>query len=241
MKNSQQRYWEIDSLRGIAILMMVAYHVYFDVYFLGILPVGLFSAPYIGTMFLFLVGVSLTLSYSRTKQTLTGFSLLLKFLKRGLFIFCLGLGITLVTWIAVPQYFIVFGILHCIGLSIIFAIPFIHGKIVPALLGLFCIFCGMWLFTLSWPFPWLFWAGFIPQGFQSLDYFPMLPWFGVVLLGIATGNLLYPQGKRLFALPDVSENSILMFLSFLGEHSLKIYVLHQPILIAFLLLIKTLY
>ena len=69
-----------------------------------------------------------------------------------------------------------------------------------------------------------------PTGFY-LDYFPVIPRFGVVLLGIGVGNLLYTDDRvpALFrqrpswAMPTVG-------LQWLGQHSLVIYLLHQPIL-----------
>jgi uncharacterized membrane protein len=85
-------------------------------------------------------------------------------------------------------------------------------------------------------FPWLLPLGFQPQEFASFDYFPILPSFGVVLLGIALGNWLYSKGKRAF---DFSEgkNAIAKCPAFFGRHSLIIYLLHQPVIIAVLLLI----
>ena len=74
-ETSSERFWEIDALRGIAILMMITYHVIFDLnYFeftstdLNSLPLLFFLYP-VGTLFLLLVGISLTLSYSRVKNT----------------------------------------------------------------------------------------------------------------------------------------------------------------------------
>jgi uncharacterized membrane protein len=76
--------------------------------------------------------------------------------------------------------------------------------------------------------------GFEPNFFFSFDYFPILPWYGVVLIGIFMGNLIYPESKRRFDIPDFSDNIISRSLSFLGKHSLKIYLIHQPIIIMLL-------
>ena len=228
-----QRLWEIDALRGIAIVMMVSYHIYFDIYFLKIFDVPFFSAWYIGALFLFLVGVSLTLSYSRVYKKYSFRQLLTKYAKRGVMVFSLGLLITGVTWLIIPQWFIIFGILHCIGLCIILGFLVIHGKTINIVLGLTVIMVGLWLYTMArWGFSWLFWLGFVPNEYQTLDYFPLLPWFGVVLLGIAVGNILYAQGKRQFLLPDWSSFPLFRFLGTLGKHSLLIYLIHQPIILA---------
>ncbi len=70
-----------------------------------------------------------------------------------------------------------------------------------------------------------------------LDYFPILPWFGLVLVGIFLGNTLYRDYKRRFPIKDVSNHPISRAFIFLGRNSLIIYLLHQPILIAVLYLL----
>ena len=83
------RYWEIDLVRGIAILMMILFHTVFDLYFFKILPVNVFSgfwryfAYATATLFLVLVGISLTISHARAVSTIPGTRLALKFVYRG--------------------------------------------------------------------------------------------------------------------------------------------------------------
>jgi uncharacterized membrane protein len=151
-------------------------------------------------------------------------------------IFSLGLVITLATWVLIGHGFIVFGILHFIGLSIILAYPFLKFKLWDFYLpfGAFLILAGLVLSTVTFSSPWLLWLGFIPIGFYTFDYFPILPWFGIVLIGLYFGNLLYPDSMQRFKIRDFSKSSLVRFLSFLGRHSLIIYFLHQPILIALL-------
>jgi uncharacterized membrane protein len=84
--------------------------------------------------------------------------------------------------------------------------------------------------------PWLLWLGLAPEGFYSLDYLPLLPWFGVVLMGIALGDFLYHGYKRRIALPDLGGALLVRPLAFLGRNSLLIYFVHQPALIALLYL-----
>jgi uncharacterized membrane protein len=243
VKNPSVRFWEIDALRGIAILMMITYHLIFDLNYFGYsstdlssLPVLLFLYP-IGTLFLLLVGVSLTLSYGRVKDRLTPRQLQVKYLKRGGSIFGLGLLITLVTWVYPHNGFIIFGVLHCIGLSIILAYPFLRYRLWALIIGVICILVGIVLqTTVTVGFPWLLWLGFIPSPFYTLDYFPLLPWFGVVLLGIFLGNNLYQNNKRMFALQDHSQFIASRMLCFLGRYSLIIYLLHQLVIVGILYL-----
>ncbi len=191
---------------------------------------------FIASMFLFIVGVSLILSYSKVKKE-SKKSVILKYLKRGLKIFSLGLLITAVTWAFFPNDFIIFGILHLIGISIILVIPLLKFKRLNLILGLITISLGFFLEQFRFGFDWLLWLGFIPNNFYTFDYFPILPWFGVILLGLFFGNLLYPNGKRSFKIKDISNFFITKFLAFLGRNSLIIYLVHQPLLIIFLLIL----
>ncbi len=220
---------------------MIAYHVLFDLVYFGFtstdlnaLPVLVFLYP-IGTLFLLLVGVSLTLSYNRVKQSFTKGQLRVKYLKRGSSIFGLGLLITLVTWVYPHNGFIIFGILHCIGLSILLGYVLIRSRFSALLVGFVCISVGVFLrLFVMVDFPWLLWLGVVPRSFYTLDYFPLLPWFGVVLLGIFLGNTLYRDNARKFKLKDYSRFIGTRFLCFLGRHSLIIYLLHQIIIVGIL-------
>jgi uncharacterized membrane protein len=66
--------------------------------------------------------------------------------------------------------------------------------------------------------------------YYASDYFPLIPWFGVVLLGLFLGNTLYSENGRNFFLPDWGDLLPFRFLQFLGRNSLLIYMIHQPIL-----------
>jgi uncharacterized membrane protein len=232
-----QRFWEIDLLRGIAIIMMIIYHIIYDLNYFSIVKIEMkspliltFLYP-IGTLFLLLVGISLTLSYSRVKERLSKKELWIKFLLRGLKIFSLGLVITVVSWWFIPEGVIVFGILHCIGICIILAFPFLQLQRKNFPIGIVLIGIGVYLRTLTFNFYWFFWLGFIPAGFFTIDYFPLLPWFGVVLVGIFVGNMLYPNYERSFKLKDLSNFLPVRFLGSLGRHSLVIYLVHQPVIL----------
>ena len=231
-----KRYWEIDLARGIAVVTMILFHSAFDLNFFGVLPLDVSGgflrmlAYLTASTFIFLVGVSFTISYARAARRLTGRDLTLKYVRRGLTIFSYGLVITAVTWIFLPSVYVVFGILHFIGVAIILAPLF--ARLSPTALILAsaaCILAGYVTNSISGPWP-LLWLGIHPVSFASLDYVPLLPWFGLVLVGMACGHLFYPDGRRGFALP-VAEPAFTRPLEFLGRHSLFIYFLHQPVIL----------
>jgi len=237
-----KRYWEIDFFRGVAIIAMVFFHFLFDLNFFKAYNFDLFSGifwligRFSGFSFLILVGLSLTISYSKSKKSLLGKELFFKYFFRGTRVFSLGLLITMLTLLFVPQGTIVFGILHLIGSSIILAFPFLEKKYFSLFFGAIVFSLGLFLQQFSFSFPWLLWLGFYPAGFYTFDYYPLLPWFGVVLFGVFLGNMLYPQAKPIFLPPDFSKAFPISFLSLLGRHSLLLYFLHQLILIPIVLI-----
>ncbi|MDO5835600.1 MAG: heparan-alpha-glucosaminide N-acetyltransferase [Methanobacterium sp.] len=247
MKDLNKRFWEIDVLRGLAILLMVVYHLIFDLTYFGIFYFNLswgvlwWFARVVAFIFLFLVGVSLNLSYTRTQlQGKENKAIFKKYFKRGVKIFSLGLLVTLATWIFIPEDFIVFGVLHFIGIAIILEYPFLNKKYFNLVLGFIFILIGFILAQFTVNYPWLLWLGLKPAWFITVDYFPLLPWLGVVSLGLFTGKILYPSYERKFDLRDLSKSPVIEIFSFMGRHSLLIYLLHQPLLILILYLMGVL-
>jgi uncharacterized membrane protein len=100
IRDQGSRYREIDGVRGIAILMMVIFHLVFDLGYFDIFPVSTSSGfwRYFGlstaSLFLLIVGVSFSLSYARTAETISGWQLYRKFLYRGAGIFALGIPVS---------------------------------------------------------------------------------------------------------------------------------------------------
>lgn len=73
--------------------------------------------------------------------------------------------------------------------------------------------------------------GFPAPAFASSDYFALLPW----LFLFWTGFYLYRLRPEIPALPDIR----LPGLSVISRHSLLLYLLHQPVLYAALVLLPT--
>ncbi len=237
------RLWEVDTLRGVAIVMMVVYHLLFDLSALAGYDIDVVTgfwrlwARATASLFIVLVGVSLTLSLSRARQAAPTAPLFGKFLRRGLGVFACGLLVTAATAVLYPDEVVTFGILHFIGAGIVLAYPFLNLKWLNLPLGLASLALGRLIEGITLPFPWLLWLGLPPAYYRTFDYFPLLPWFGLILLGIWAGGVLYPDRVRRFPLPDLSATTPVRLLGTLGQRSLVIYLIHQPLLLATLVLL----
>jgi len=219
------RFWEVDALRGVAVVSMVAFNWLFALGFLGVVAFdasqGLNRLWALATVaaFVAIAGLSLHLAKLQGKDGVA----------RGMKIFLLGLAVTVVTYLFIPESFVSFGVLHLIGFSIILASLLAAGLPAASLffLSLAIIVLGFVSAGAVVETPWLFWLGFPPQGFQSVDYEPLIPWFGVFLFGLALGKVFYPKIRRASPAPLLAKP-----LCFLGRHSLAIYLVHQPLLVA---------
>jgi uncharacterized membrane protein len=240
--NASPRFMELDILRGFAILFMIILHFFWDLDYFGILPLhkNFYSLNLIvPVMFFLLVGICQTVNNYKYRDQPK--KMYLRTVQRGLWILNLGMLLTLLTSIVLPDRPIMFGVLHCIGLSIILSIPFLSLKSQNILSAAIFITGGLliyFLFSVENPTIIQLALGLHQSniGQHTIDYFPILPWSGVCLLGIAFGNILYKENKRQFPLPDLTRYKPSKAFSWLGQHSLAIYLLHQPIIAGLLFL-----
>lgn len=220
-----KRIWELDALRGLALIGMIGIHLIYDLVDLfGVWhwqqPVWylLFKNNY-GAIFLLISGISATLGSHPVK--------------RGLQVFLCGFLCTAATvgmfllGAAGKDIIVYIGVLQCLGLCMMLW-PLFRRLPQWGLvgLGLLMAAAGLYLRTKAFPFPWLMPLGFAPYGFASSDYFPLLPNLGYFLLGAALGKKVYGDKQSRFL------TARFPFLQWCGRNSLLIYLLHQPILAA---------
>ena len=261
---NETRYPELDALRGVAVLLMVSYHLAFDLQYFygwpvlrslgegGNIPVeeGIWKilARAAATVFLLLIGICFAISWERTRRQLAVGSWPLalrhcysKYLRRGLVIFAGGMIISLATWFIAPDAFVKFGVLHLIGISTLllpFFTPLKQWNLLFVLLVLFVFF----VLPKQTSSPFFFPLGLTIPTFSSLDYFPLLPWFGVILFGMVLGNALYVPERhamltRLSFLPAPRSAMVQRAwrgVGWTGRRSLWIYFVHQPVLLLLL-------
>jgi uncharacterized membrane protein len=224
---------DVDVARGLALAAMAIYHFSWDLSFYQLIatPVGAdpawkWFARCIAGSFLFLVGVSLVLGHGVKVRWRP-------FLKRLAMVAAAAAAITVATYFAFPQSYIFFGILHCIALSSVLALPFLR---LPwwAVGGAAAIVLAAphGLASESFDASALLWVGLGTRVPRTNDYVPIFPWFGMVLLGLAATRLAMPVLRE--SARWRADDPLGRALAWAGRHSLIIYLVHQPLLLAIL-------
>lgn len=222
MTLKNERIWEIDFFRGIALILMIIFHTVFDLGDIYNIPVaydaGLFY--YIGNasaiLFILISGISCSLSKSNVK--------------RGIRVFVIAMIITTVSYLYDPDLTIKFGILHFLGISMLLYPLFKPlNKYELLVLGTLMIMTGIYISKFNMPFDYLFPIGLKSSEFISGDYYPLLPWLGLFLYGVSIGRFLYSEKKSIFSF-NKNKNPV----SFIGRHTLLIYIIHQPVILLIL-------
>lgn len=230
---SQKRIHEIDAFRTLALALMILYHFIYDLDTWTTLPIDVnnplwFSIGKISAvLFIFLSGISSGLSRRPVRN--------------GIQVLLCGLVISLVTLIALPEEYVRFGILHFLGtMMIIYPLIKRLPNFALLLFTVLALGLGFSFSTQVVHTVWFLPLGLTYPGFNTMDFYPIFPYSGVTFLGI----LFY---RHLLTKPDNEDKHVSRLLSdrvaflrkpifhTISRHSLAIYLIHQPILLFFIL------
>jgi len=235
-----QRYQSVDSLRGCAIVLMVLYHLCFDLNLFHVIKLDFYHDPFwlggrvfIVSLFLLLVGISLTLS---VRRGLDSPAFRQAFGRRLAWLSICAMLISLTSYLMTPSRWIFFGILHFIAVASVLSLLFVRRPGFGLIVGILLI--GLGIFS-SFPLfdrPALQWLGLMTHKPYTDDYVPLVPWFGVVLLGQYIGFRWFGDAAPAVLVRHY-DNRVVAALSWAGRYSLLIYMLHQPILFGILMLL----
>lgn len=247
------RYQLLDTLRGLLVLNMIAYHALYDVVHILGRPISWYTSwpGYVWQQgicwgFIFLSGFCFRMSHHPVRH--------------GLVILGAGVVVSLGTALFMPSELILFGVLYLLGLAglIQCGVWTLWNRLrlqpFPAWLGL-VLSTGVFFLTRNVPKGSLGFEGLVlcplpPQlyslpglavlglpgpGFHSSDYFPLAPWLFLYLMGYFLWCMVGHKGKIMAKLkPGLGP------LAFVGRHSLLIYLLHQPVLMGIFTLVGAL-
>lgn len=239
---TKKRIHFLDELRGFAAFCMIFYHAFYimgsffewewaEFLFEFFMPVQ----PFFAGIFIFICGISCTLTKSN--------------LKRGLILLGVAIGFTLVTAAVMPKLGFVdceiyFGIIHFLSVSILIYSLFSKKllKFSPFVGILLCIF--LYAFTsgigrgelaygdlIKFSLPESLYnsnalmpLGIYSPSFYSADYFPLFPNIFIFFAGAFCGNYYAYKGY-----PEWCYPKRVPFFGFLGRKALIIYIVHMPV------------
>jgi uncharacterized membrane protein len=235
----------VDALRGFALVWMAIYHFCFDLNNFGYVRLDFYNDPVwtwqrtaILSLFLLCAGSGQALAVHNGQAWQ-------RFWQRWSWVAVCAVLVSAGSWFMFPRSFIYFGVLHGMAVMLIVARLTAHWRawsLVPATLA----FALPWLVA-----PWLSvspmaetfnapalnWLGLITRRPITEDYVPLLPWIGVVWVGVAAASIRMRRGASGAAWR--ASSVVGGGLARLGRHSLLFYMLHQPVLIAALWVFKT--
>ena len=221
----------LDIFRGYAIFLMVTFHFSFDLNNFHIVTLDLkhdlfwhYFRYLIVSMFVFSAGISLFLAH----QNGINFK---KVTKRVLILTAASLLVSIGSYTQFPKTWIYFGILHFFLFSSLFGLLFLRLPKVSLLIG-FGIIIGynFGVLHMHWLYDTLKYPLHLPLHYTE-DLANIIPWFGVFLLGISFAS--YKLHYKIFDNTFFNtQDSVNRYFSFAGQHSLLIYLTHQPILFA---------
>ena len=208
----------LDLMRGVAIIMMIAFHLIYDLNefsFTDIPLTGYWLTMYwrylIVFLFLSSVGISLVLTYNQQYN-------IAKFCRRMFILGLAALAVSLGTYLMFPNAWVYFGILHLIWTSCLIAVPFSRAPNTSLLIGV--VILGLGYFNLpDLSFLRALSSDNLPGA--SIDFYPLFPWLSLVFIGIYLGH--NPWYKKIITFRST-------FIQTLGQHSLLIYLVHQVLL-----------
>jgi len=224
----KMRHGELDVLRAAAIVLMVMFHLVYDLKeFAGVnidyqAPLWFFIGKTSALLFIFISGLC------------SGFSRFT--VRRGIKVLFYGMVITVVTYLFMKDEYVRFGILHFLGVAMILSGILLFRLSSWTLWGLASssALLGFWVkgqvvnTSLLVPF------GLLYNGFSTIDYYPLFPYLAVTILGILAYRHFY--ARRTEPLVAFELNSELV--RWLSRNSLGIYLLHQPIILFIIFIVN---
>lgn len=238
-----KRYYLLDSLRGISIISMIAFHLCYDLFMIYGINTSWYFYPItavwersICVVFILVSGMCLNFSGNG--------------IKRGIFLNLAGFAVTCVTVIAEPNQAVWFGVLNLIGCSmmivsvlsdnlkkirplsgalisfLLYAVSYDVPKVYVGLFGLDIVRLPDFLYSCKY----LAFLGFPSSDFFSTDFFPLIPWIFLFAAGFFLWNFIVEKNlTKYFELK-------IPVLDKIGRYSLWIYLAHQPIIMGILML-----
>jgi len=247
-KLNTSRAFELDALRGLAIIMMILHHLIYDLrYVIGLdvfawqdsnFFIDWIRAPFV-FIFLFVSGICCSFSKNNFLRSLK--MAIVAVLFSGVFF--------AVSVITDSEMYVYFNVLHLLALGTLgyALLSYLEKKHSLKNINAILIFAGVIFLWIAYPLsrldpsynPFLLplFEGFA-AGVGMADYMPLAPWFGMFIFGALFGRLYYQNKQTRFPNCHANIRTAIIPFEFVGRNSLMFYLFHQPVLLALLYLLQ---
>lgn len=238
---------EVDFFKGIAVLSMVIFHVFYMGNMMNItnfpIDTGLLNvfARTAQLIFISCIGINLVLSRQKYTNNIEEFHK--RKTKRVIYMTGVALIITFLTYLAFPKKFVRFGIVHFAATSV-FLLQWIAGSEIAIFTLILSV---LFLETIKHNFipffaqnvhPMIsFIIGIYNPKYNSMDHFSLIPNIAIIAIGMLIGYTLYKDIRRKYkTMDDILDpifnldNKIINILQWIGKRSFLIYMIHFPVI-----------
>jgi uncharacterized membrane protein len=241
----------VDAARGFAIVMMIAYHFCFDLTYFGWAGWPMLAdARWIAwrttivASFLVLVGVSLALRDDRERRTGGAGWLDRAFVRRWLQVAGAAALVTAGSVALFPDRYIYFGVLHFVAVALWLCRRAPRRPRAAIVAAIVAVCAGLLFSNEAFDPRSVDWIGFATVKPPTEDYVPLFPWLGAVLLGCGLGGIRARHERRT-RLPvarvwNALPSPLRRILATLGRWSLTTYLVHQPLMLGTMAVVKRL-
>ncbi len=221
----------LDALRALAVIFMILFHTYY-------LWTNIFSYDKIlfsnemwyyiwriwAILFLLISWISYFFAKERYVQNINK-----KYLKKSFIIGLFAALITLFTYIFLPSQLIIFWILHFFAISFLLLPYFLSLTYILQIIIILVILILRYIIFSDANFPLWFIFGFTYDQFYSADYYPLIPYFFIVVLWYYIWLFIKTYNLKHY-LSTQKDYKTISFLQKIWKNSLLIYIIHQPII-----------
>lgn len=226
---------KLDILRWIAIVLMVIFHINYSLLYIFNNNILNFSTSFwfiiwkiSVILFIFIAGISFFLAEKKYWD-----KIIAKYIKISLLLWWIAWMISLFTYTFFIEQFIRFWIIHFFALSFLLILIFRKFEYYNILFWFIIIVYGIFFIPII-ENKHLYWLWFEYIWFKSADYYPIFPYFWIMLLWYAFSMYLDKIDKLSIFKLNSWKNTFYKTLEYLWKKSLIIYLIHQPIIIWFL-------
>lgn len=229
---------KLDFLRWIAIILMVIFHLnYVLVNIFWVVYINKF--PYLwflvwkiaAILFIFISWISFYLAFKKYDKKIYK-----KYLKIIFILSIIAFFISFFTYVFINSQYIRFWIIHFFALSFFLLLFFYRFKYYNILIWLF--------FIIYWAFfipiienKYFYFLWFMYSWFKSADYYPIFPYFWIILLWYSFWLYLWDAWKLNLLKSKNNWNIFTKKVEYLWKNSLIIYLIHVPIIVLIIYII----